>query len=245
MSGFVQVAGLHDLAEARHCAQAGADAVGLPLRLDHHAPDLTEDQAADLCAAIRRELPALRLALITYEADAEAAADLCRRLGADILQLHGPMEPDQGRRLRERLPDVILMKSLIIGREPAASPERFPWADAFLTDTFDPATGASGATGRTHDWTVSRALAEAESRPVVLAGGLHAGNVARAIAAARPAGVDAHTGLEDADGRKSLEKMTAFVLAAREAFALATPRPFPDARACANRHLLLPWKSGS
>jgi phosphoribosylanthranilate isomerase len=117
-----------------------------------------------------------------------------------------------------------VIKSLVVGlRDPAAlevEAERLaPWVDAFITDTFDPATGATGATGRTHDWSVSRRLVECLPRPVVLAGGLTPENVAEAIRQVRPAGVDSHTGVEGADGRKSRDKVMRFVAAARAAFA--------------------------
>ena len=111
------------------------------------------------------------------------------------------------------------MKSLVVGRTPLsdleADVERLsPFVDAFIADTFDPATGASGATGRTHDWSVSRRLVELSRRPVILAGGLTPDNVAEAI---RPAGVDSHTGVEDSAGRKDREKVSRFVAEAKNA----------------------------
>jgi len=92
-----------------------------------------------------------------------------------------------------------------------------PHSDALLTDSLDPATGATGATGRTHDWEASRRLALASPRPLIMAGGLTPDNVAAAVAAVRPAGVDAHTGLEDAAGRKDPALVADFVGAARAA----------------------------
>ena len=67
-----------------------------------------------------------------------------------------------------------------------------PYVDAYITDTFDPQTGAAGATGKTHDWRVSKECVRQSPRPVILAGGLHPANVRDAILAVRPAGVDAH-----------------------------------------------------
>jgi phosphoribosylanthranilate isomerase len=61
---------------------------------------------------------------------------------------------------------------------------------------------------------------ERSDRPVILAGGLTPENVRQAIAEVRPAGVDAHTGVEDSTGRKSREKVLKFLSEAREAFAL-------------------------
>ena len=83
--------------------------------------------------------------------------------------------------------------------------------DGFLTDTYVPGTGAAGAIGRTHDWALSRRLVELSPRPLILAGGLTPANVREAVAVVQPAGVDAHTGVEDASGRKDRAKLLAFV----------------------------------
>jgi len=93
-----------------------------------------------------------------------------------------------------------------------------PLVDAFITDSWDPATGACGATGRVHDWDVSRQLAELSPKPLILAGGLGPENVRQAIIQVRPAGVDAHTGVERPDGRKDEKRVRSFVEEARAAF---------------------------
>jgi phosphoribosylanthranilate isomerase len=93
-----------------------------------------------------------------------------------------------------------------------------PTVDAFITDTYDPATGADGATGMTHDWSLSRALVTRSDRPVILAGGLTPDNVRAAILAVGPAGVDVHTGVEGPDGRKDAARVRRFVAAARAGF---------------------------
>jgi phosphoribosylanthranilate isomerase len=93
------------------------------------------------------------------------------------------------------------------------------FVEFFLTDTFDPDTGASGATGKTHDWTVSRVLARKAGRPLILAGGLNPANVRQAILEVAPAGVDSHTGVEGPDGRKDRTLVERFVSEARRCFA--------------------------
>ena len=244
----IQVAGVRDLAEARLLDRLGVDLVGFPLRLDVHAPDLSEAQAVEV---IRVAGIAGKSVLITYEADPAEVVALCRALGVRLVQLHGQIPPEACRRIKALDPGLGVMKSIVVGRDggrheetalggragtqagargqgpgsqarlSAMLAEYAPFVDAFLTDTFDPATGASGATGRTHDWSLSRALAQAASsldRPLMLAGGLNPGNVAAAIRAVRPRGVDAHTGLEDASGRKNPDKVRRFVEEARAAF---------------------------
>jgi len=85
-------------------------------------------------------------------------------------------------------------------------------------NTFDPVTGASGATGRVHDWEISRRLVASSARPLILAGGLNAGNVRQAIRTVRPAGVDVHTGIEGDDGRKRYDLTRRFVEEAQVGF---------------------------
>jgi phosphoribosylanthranilate isomerase len=92
------------------------------------------------------------------------------------------------------------------------------WVDAFLLDTFDPLTGASGATGKIHDWGISRRLVKISLRPVILAGGLTPLNVRQAVLTVRPAGVDVHTGVENHNGWKEQKLVKKFVSEAREAF---------------------------
>ena len=99
------------------------------------------------------------------------------------------------------------------------------WVDAFITDTFDPRTIACGATGLTHDWTISRVLARHLAKPLVLAGGLNPMNVYGAIREVGPAAVESHTGVEGPGGEKSSELVTRFLGEARRAFNATCERP--------------------
>jgi phosphoribosylanthranilate isomerase len=214
----VQVAGVRGLEEALMLRECGADLLGFPLRLPVHAPDLTEPEARDVIAAAGSEA----CVLITYEDDPVRLVELCRFLNVSAVQLHADVPADTLARIRAKAP-LAIIKSYVVGRE-NVSPADFarayaPVCDAFITDTFDPATGASGATGRIHDWAVSAELVRHSPRPVILAGGLNPANVRQAILAVRPAAVDVHTGVEAPDGSKDPELVHAFVQAARAAFA--------------------------
>jgi phosphoribosylanthranilate isomerase len=223
---FIQVAGVKNLAEARLLAACGATHIGLPLRLPVHVPDVSEEEARRIVHGLAG---AAQTVLITYLTDAQETLDLCRFLGVDGVQLHGAMPLTEVRKLRAAAPDLFIIKSLVVGTSQtddeacllALAQEHAPLVDAFLTDTFDPASGASGATGKAHDWAISRRLALALPRPLILAGGLTPDNVAQAVAAVRPAGVDAHTGLEDAAGNKDEYLVRRFVAEARAALAAA------------------------
>jgi phosphoribosylanthranilate isomerase len=219
--GLVQVAGIIDRAEAELVIGCGVRYLGFPLRLPVNREDLSE---ADAGAVIRCLPPSARGVLITYLGDAVAVLELARAVGARIVQLHGDIPAAELRRLRALDPGLTVVKSLVVGLHPVAVLEGLvrelgPHVDAFITDTFAPETGASGATGRTHDWAVSRLLVERSARPVILAGGLTADNVRRAVLEVRPFGVDVHTGVEGPDGRKRGDRVTAFVREARRGFA--------------------------
>lgn len=218
--GIIQIAGVHDVEEARLLVDCGVDWIGLPFRLDHHREDLDEAEARGVVATLP---PKVLPVLITYLDDLEAILALGSYLGTRAVQLHGPAAPALGEGLKRRRPDWLLIRSLVIRGEDIADLEAeardwAPFADYFLTDTFDPATGASGATGKTHDWEQSRRLAEGVARPLILAGGLRPDNVGEAIRRVRPAGVDAHTGVENPRGRKDPALLRRFVREAREAF---------------------------
>ena len=216
----VQIAGIIDQAEADLCVECGVEFIGFPKRLSVHREDLTD---ADAAAIVRRLPKATRAMLITYLADAKSITELAAFLGVAGVQVHGDIERAELAKLRAEAPHLLLVKSLVVRADNAealarAVVETSPFVDAFITDTFDPATGATGATGRTHDWAVSARLVALATKPVILAGGLRPTNVADAIARVRPASVDVHTGVEGTDGRKRRDLVAAFVAEARRAF---------------------------
>ena len=219
----IQVAGVVDQRDADLISGAGVEFIGFPLRLRDGREDLDESAARRI---IRSLPPTTAAVAITYVHEAVDALDLCNSIGARWVQLHGDIPLDELARLRSLAPWIRIIKSLIV-RGDAASGLRnemtrcTPYVDAFITDTYDPRTGRTGATGLTHDWRVSRSIVAASSLPVILAGGLDPDNVRAAIREVRPAAVDVHTGIEGSDGRKDPERLRAFVDAAREAFANA------------------------
>ncbi|SCF07983.1 phosphoribosylanthranilate isomerase [Micromonospora matsumotoense] len=221
MQGLIQVAGVIDQDEADLICAEGADWLGFALRLPAKNEDLSEAAAAAIVAAIQ---PRHRGVLITYLTEAEEIRQFCAELGVTAVQLHGDVDPAQLRRLRQIDPDLYVLKSLVVKEDNIDEltkivDESAEWVDMYITDSFNPATGAKGATGLVHDWSVSAELVRVAPRPLMLAGGLNPDNVAAAIAAVRPAAVDAHTGLEGADRRKDRAKVRRFVTVARQAFA--------------------------
>jgi phosphoribosylanthranilate isomerase len=221
MRGLTQVAGIIDKAEAELLCELGVDWLGLPLRLPKHNEDISEQDAMAVIASVPEPH---RAVVITYLTDADDIREFCAVLGVRTVQLHGDVARGQLRALKNSDPGLTVLKSLVV-REGNTDEllrtveETSDWVDMFITDTYNPATGAKGATGMVHDWSVSAELAARSPKPLMLAGGLSPDNVAAAIEQVRPAAVDAHTALEDASGRKDREKVRRFVEESRAAFA--------------------------
>jgi len=222
MKDIIQVAGIIDIAEVTMLMELGVEYLGFPLRLPVNKEDLTEEEAVEVIKSIKAPHKSV---LITYLNKAEEIIQFCNKLGAKIIQLHGGVNKEELQLTKSLRPDIEIIKSLVVYKNNQDELEKTlmeltPWVDAFITDTFDPKTGASGATGKTHDWKISRRLIELSSKPVILAGGLNPENVKQAIIETHPAGVDVHTGVENPDGRKSYELTKKFIDEARMGFSL-------------------------
>jgi phosphoribosylanthranilate isomerase len=222
MSPIIQIAGVRDHQEATLLCRAPITHLGFPLRLPDGREELSEADAQEIISTLDARVTAV---LITYLDKSPEIIEVADYLGVGGVQLHGPIAEREVARLHSQCPHLFLIKSLIVRGETvgdlAAEVSRFhPFVDAFITDTYDPTTGRSGATGKTHAWGVSRRLVELSPKPAILAGGLTSQNVRAAVLGVRPAGVDVHTGVEGPDGRKVPRLVEHFVAEAQAAFRL-------------------------
>ena len=219
--GLIQVAGIIDSAEARMLVESGVTHLGFPLRLTVHKEDISGKEAGRIIRSLK---PPCFGVLITYLKRAEDILSFCHQLGVRKVQIHADVSPDELANLRKLDSKLYIIKSLIVkdnnlSELEAQLSDYCPHADAFITDTYDPETGACGATGKTHNWDISRRLVSISPKPVILAGGLRPDNVRAAIQYVRPAGVDVHTGVESSNGRKDPHLVHKLVAEARDAFA--------------------------
>ncbi len=224
---IIQIAGVRNWDEALMISASGATHIGFPLRLDVHRPDLSDEAATEI---ISRLPPNIRSVLITYLAKATDIYKLSKQIGCNIVQVHGAISVVELEKLRRlSLSDSTsaapfkIWKSLVVkvGNEQELLQTLHAtdsFVDAYITDTYDSTTGASGATGKIHDWKITKSMVEHSARPVIVAGGLHPGNVAEAIRITGAAGVDVHTGVEDANGCKDPRLVKEFVIRAKESF---------------------------
>ena len=221
MKDLIQIAGVIDKEEAIMLMNAGVDYLGFPFKLPVNKEDLTENEAVEVIKIIS---PPHMAVLITYLNNAEEIIKLCAKLSVNVVQLHGKISKEELERTKLLQPNLEIIKSLVVAENNYAELERTVdtlsnYVDAFITDTFDPATGAEGATGKTHNWAISRKLVEISPKPVIIAGGLNHTNVKKAILEIHPAGVDAHTGVESKNGRKDYDLVRKFVEESKEGFA--------------------------
>ena len=189
----------------------GVDALGLVGHMPS-GPGVIDD---DLISEIVDQVPPpIATFLLTSETQADAIVHHARQCRTDTIQLVDQAGPDAYPIIRAALPSRRLVQVIHIeGPETVEQAvEAAGMADALLLDSGRPSAEVKelGGTGRTHDWEVSRAIVEAAPCPVFLAGGLKPDNIADAIRAVRPFGVDLCTGVRT-DDRLDAQKLGAFI----------------------------------
>jgi len=196
--------------------------VGLICGVTHVTEDeLAPDEARRLA---RRTPPMVSTVLVTHLEDAGEILQLADYVGVDTIQVHGLVSYETVAAVFELAAGRRIIKAVhVLGS--TAVDEALTLADVCHAVLLDSRTSDRlGGTGRTHDWSISRHVADAlrtRGRPVILAGGLHPDNVAEAVRAVRPFAVDVNSGVEDANGDKVLKYCSAFVSRSRDALAQA------------------------
>ncbi|HUL73010.1 MAG TPA: phosphoribosylanthranilate isomerase [Vicinamibacterales bacterium] len=197
----VKICGITRVEDAALAARLGADALGFVFWPE--SPRAISPAAARLVAAAVPPLVA-RVGVFVNASPAEVA-DVARRVGLDAVQLHGDEPAEAYASVPARLiKAVVLHDEGDVDRAAALPPHVTP-----LVDAADRAQ--RGGTGRLADW--QRAADLARRRPVMLAGGLTAENVADAIRLVRPWAVDVSSGVETTPGVKNAERLTRFLAA--------------------------------
>lgn len=142
-------------------------------------------------------------------------AEAIEACGLTAAQIYRPLTA------ADRRLGVRLLPALRMQQDAALANDGFQPGDRPLLDTYRPDRDGGG-TGETWDWKLAEALAR--RYPIVVSGGLRAGNVGAAIRRLRPWGVDVCSGVEAEPGKKDPEKLRAFVAAVRAA-SLPPPPP--------------------
>jgi phosphoribosylanthranilate isomerase len=218
---IVQIYTMQSAQEARALADLGVNHLGLTVSSRNLPGEIDAQTAREIIAAVGGRA---KMVALSVESDLDEIVAMTQAVQPDILHLCGDLQavpPEAVRDLRARLPGVEIMQAIPVG-----GPESIeqmlafePVADYFLLDSAWVELNVVGATGKTHDWNVSREIVARSSKPVILAGGLSPENVTEAIRQVRPWGVDSltHTNFALGGGRfrKDIERVRAFVQAAR------------------------------
>ncbi len=208
----VKICGLTRVEDALYAAEAGADLLGMvfyPLSPRY----VTVEQARRIVRAVRDAgFRHVRIVGVTVNAPRYFLDRLLTEVGVDLLQLHGDEAPvilseyagKAYKALRPRSEEELDLDA--------------PWfLDVGPKDgprlLLDANTEAYGGSGVLANWKVAQRLAR--RYPILLAGGLTPENVAQAIRAVRPWGVDVSSGVEKEPGRKDPNKVREFILQAK------------------------------
>ncbi|MCX7514827.1 phosphoribosylanthranilate isomerase [Frateuria sp. STR12] len=201
----VKCCGMTRVEDAVLAAELGADAIGLIF-----TPRSRRRVEIGQARAIVRALPPMVTTVALFmDEDASLVEEVIATVQPGLLQFHGAERDDWCARFGRPYLKAIAMGE---GNEALPRLRAFPGAAGLVLDGHG--LGEAGGSGKAFDWSLMpRNLAQ----PLILAGGLHAGNVADAIRTSRPWGVDVSSGIESATGIKDAEKMRAFIAAARGA----------------------------
>ncbi|MGD8227081.1 MAG: hypothetical protein PVH82_00805 [Desulfobacteraceae bacterium] len=239
---IVQIYEIQTPAEAEQCIEAGVDHVGsvllseMPWRQSVLRETLGVSRGTDAKSSLislSQEVDTLYRVLDYYQPD---FIHFCENLtDNDGREMDLDKYVDLQIRLRERFPDVAIIRSIPVPLKDAAPEyptlkiaERMePVSDIFLTDTWmeqAPVEGFIGITGKRCDWKRARDLVLQSKIPVILAGGLSPDNVYEGLMEVAPAGADSCTQTNKRDKRgnpirfeKDFERVKRFVQEVRRA----------------------------
>lgn len=195
----IKICGITRKEDALAAARSGADALGLVF-YEKSPRHVSIAQAAQLAAAVP---PFVTVVGLFVNASAESVRATLQAVPLDVLQFHGDETPAFCAQFGRPYLKAIRVKPGVDLVQCAAD---YASAQGLLLDAY--VEGTPGGTGEAFDWDlIPRNLA----LPVILSGGLHAGNVAAGIRQVRPWAVDVSSGVEAGKGIKDAAKIAAFI----------------------------------
>ncbi len=200
---WIKICGITRMEDALEAVGAGADALGFVMTASPRRI------AAEATREIVRSLPPHVMCFGVFVD--ESASEIVRAVAmaeVDRIQLHAEGDPV----LRDHF-GSRLVRAFRARDEHVLDAIRESGEESFFLDTWSDTV--PGGSGRAFDWNLARRARELGR--LILAGGLRPGNVREAIHQVRPFGVDVSSGVESEPGRKSAERIRAFVEAVRDA----------------------------
>lgn len=195
----VKICGITNLSDAQSAVEAGCDALGFVF-YSKSPRAVTPEQAAEIIANVPAFVTSV--ALFVNESS-EIVNQVIAKTGIDLLQFHGDESAEFCSTFSRPYIKALRMKPEL---DLTAQFETYASSQGILLDAYTP--GIPGGTGEMFDW--SR-IPEERTAKIILAGGLSAANVAKAIAQVSPYAVDVSGGVEASKGIKDSNKMTDFM----------------------------------
>lgn len=195
----VKICGITRSADAIAAAALGADAIGLVFYPP--SPRYVEIPTAQRIVAALP--PFVSVVGLFVNPQALEVQNLLAALRIDVLQFHGAEVPAFCEQFAKPYIKAVPMGA---GASVAEYAQTFSSAAALLLDSHG--ADKMGGTGKCFDWAH---IPQHCAKPLILAGGLHAGNVAEAVRQVRPYAVDVSSGVESAKGIKDVARMREFL----------------------------------
>jgi phosphoribosylanthranilate isomerase len=213
----VKICCIGSVDEAALAIECGASALGLVSAMPSGPGVISDERIAEIAATVP---PAIGAFLLTSRQGVPDIIEQQRFCGTNTIQVCDHLTHGTHRDLKDALPGISVVQVIhVTGPESVEEAARVaPHVDAILLDSGNQklAVKQLGGTGRTHDWTLSRAIRERIGVPLFLAGGLTPENVVQAIEEVGPFGLDLCSGVRT-DGRLDTTKLKRFFSAVRNA----------------------------
>lgn len=195
----VKICGITRVEDALNAVEHGADAIGLVF-YESSPRNVKIPQAIE----IANKTPAfVSVVGLFVNAEPDFVREVISQVKLDLLQFHGDETPQECASYGLPFIKAIRVKS---DTNLVQCAKDFSSSKALLLDTFT--DGVAGGTGHVFDWNLIPATLD---KPVILAGGLNAQNVAQAINQVKPYAVDVSGGVEISKGIKDAAKISAFM----------------------------------
>jgi phosphoribosylanthranilate isomerase len=214
---IVQIYETQNCEEAKKLVETGVDHIGVLVGNGEYPREFGPEQAKEILRCVSGEAKKVVLSLSKNL----QATEIVNKIKPDILHLGTipeSLSPQDVQSLKKQFANLKIMRSIPVNDEASVelAKQYNEVADYLLLDTQKKDDTQVGATGETHDWSISKKIVESVGIPVILAGGLGPDNVAEAVAFVKPFGVDSKTKTDKmGSSEKDIEKVREFVKRAK------------------------------
>ncbi|MBM3707062.1 MAG: phosphoribosylanthranilate isomerase [Actinobacteria bacterium] len=225
---WIKICGITNIYDAKKISDLGADALGFVLsteslrRISEKKAEEIITELKDYCLSTDKKVPFMVGVFVNEKV--EKIVNFIKKKLFDLIQFSGDEEPEYLNAIKKYNKSIKIIKAIRVSTGVSKYPESdsitsifkmiLPFkesADFFLMDTLK--KGIYGGTGKSYNWDYLKDFGN--NFPVIIAGGLDADNVGRAIEIIKPFGVDASSRLEEHPGKKDIKKTEDFFNAVR------------------------------